>query len=65
MYLNFHGFSFDLFGLSRRTNTQASSERPSHPQGVLASDRLVRQPEEDKNDPPEISFRGLSIFPIL
>ncbi|HBF28735.1 MAG TPA: hypothetical protein DDW73_03740 [Rhizobium sp.] len=65
MYLSFHGFSFDLFGLSRR-ETPLSARDTSQPRtSVVTSDRTTTRPEPEAESAPEVSFRGLCIFPIL
>lgn len=62
MVLSFHGFSFDLFGLSRRQPTEKPREI-SRPPRIVAQGNS--QADQDKAEQPEVSFRGLCIFPIL
>jgi hypothetical protein len=68
MYLSFHGFSFDLFGLSRRLQADAKSgidAKPGKDNAAVNAHHSVSRVEQEPAAPPEISFRGLCIFPIL
>lgn len=62
MPLSFHGFSFDLFGFSRRQTVDITRAFPDE-QSRVAKAASVH--EREKEEAPEISFRGLCIFPIL
>lgn len=62
MPLSFHGFSFDLFGFSRRLSVDNARVRPDA-QSRATEATSVR--ERENEDAPEVSFRALCIFPIL
>lgn len=62
MVMSFHGFSFDLFGLSRREPTDKPHEISKL---TRPSEQTVRPASQQENDVSEVSFRGLCIFPIL